>query len=549
MESHLRTLIECVINPYIACLPPVPIQDRRPYLSSKAKSFHDMLHSVIKSSNQATLKHKHDEDLIEQEIIRRAALRRTAMGENKDVMLSALAYHTPGPSDYEIHLPLSGPKFSILARHREIAKNSTPPPTAYDAQSSLSATWTHGPSITFSGKFNGFPPLVEDRSSSPAPTFYQNGESTIGLDKPKFTISGRHVLPADQTPGPKYAVDVKDTAPMFSFRIKPADKPEELPSPTDYNTSNFASVKFSNEPAYSIRPKTTMNIPMPEGASCYYYPKLEWVKNGGVTLKGYYREVKTLQTPSPAQYKLPNSSNEAPQFSLTARQYPPESKDIVPAPTEYSPNLDASTAKPRAATLKGRHGASAFNCISALNTPSPSEYLPKDRQIVCNGAPKVTMKSRHPCKIDDIPGPSHYSPFAGRPKTTANALKDTKGVNTHNRGTENSNEEPQHQQLPHLTEERVMDVEELQQETLPGDKKSKPKADDLRPVTAPVPQHTRGYTFGVRSTMSQKNDTPSPNSYYPEPVWKRKAVTFKGRTTPYMANFTTNRFDTLRVVV
>ena len=56
------------------------------------ETFRDLLHSVIAKSKQ--LKDTHDtqleKDLFQQELIRRAALKRTAMGETVDVVLTSL---------------------------------------------------------------------------------------------------------------------------------------------------------------------------------------------------------------------------------------------------------------------------------------------------------------------------------------------------------------------------------------------------------------------------------------------------------------------------
>ncbi|TPX37562.1 hypothetical protein SmJEL517_g00452 [Synchytrium microbalum] len=532
-------------------------QHRLPSQQSLFKFPQDLLEKKVEAANNHIQKTKQEHpDLFEQEIWRRAALRRTGMGETREGCLTSLAHPQPGPFDYDIKLPSAGPKFSILARHKDVIKGVTPAPTAYEVLASVAATSPHAPAISIAGKLDLLPLLVH--AEGPSPGEHQNGESTIGQDKPKFTIAGRHDLNVDTSPGPKYFVDIKSSAPVFSFRVKPEPKVELLPGPTDYNIQIKSPV---HAPAFNSRPKTSLTENLTEGPGVLYYPRLEWAHGNGVTLKGYHREFKPLQTPSPAQYKA-NSSLKGPEFTMTARQFQPDSKDVVPASTEYSPQYDASVPAPRAVTLKGRQSV-AF-AVSREITPSPAEYLPRNRQICWNDKPKATIKGRHETRIDDTPAPNAYSPYSPvvRPMTQATPqkapfkklsqqLQQQPAMETIDTIDEEDSQQQQHQQHENVEESHEEESEKKRAKRSPQTHRN--IAEDCRPVTAPTPQirhPQRGYTFGVRpNPMSELkcDDTPGPNAYMPPSEWRRKAASIKGRATPYMTTFTTNRFDTLRV--
>lgn len=119
-----------------------------------------------------------------------------------------------------------------------------------------------------------------------------------------------------------------------------------------------------------------------------------------VTLKGVHQEFKPLKTPSPANYIISNVAFTGPQYSLTPKVIPYK-EDLLepsPGPNDYNPKIELMhEAQPSFSFGKKTKILSQLpNAV-----PGPGTYLPFDRQIKGNDAPKATLKGRRSTKIGE----------------------------------------------------------------------------------------------------------------------------------------------------
>jgi hypothetical protein len=119
-----------------------------------------------------------------------------------------------------------------------------------------------------------------------------------------------------------------------------------------------------------------------------------------VSFKGVHQEFKALLTPSPANYIIPNMAFNGPQYSLTPKVIPYKEGVLEPSPgpNDYIPNIRL-THEAQPSFSFGKKTEILSQMPNAV--PGPGTYLPFDRQIKGNDAPKATLKGRRSTKIGE----------------------------------------------------------------------------------------------------------------------------------------------------
>jgi hypothetical protein len=123
------------------------------------------------------------------------------------------------PGQYNVNVPLDGPKYSMGSRHDVKHENLTPSPGAY----SIPSTIGQAPAITISGRH-----LIKEDNSNPASNQYDVNISSV-----------------------------KSSAPAYSMRPKTAiERKVEGPAPTAYNIAST----IGNAPAASISGRHELKV-------------------------------------------------------------------------------------------------------------------------------------------------------------------------------------------------------------------------------------------------------------------------------------------------
>ncbi|KAJ3122859.1 Katanin p60 ATPase-containing subunit A1 [Nowakowskiella sp. JEL0407] len=451
---------------------------------------------------------------------------RTPMGEyippKGGKALSSLATPTPGPLSYTPKLPSNSVQYSILGKKHEPEKsesatNCGPGPAKYNIRKwkmREELTYDKGPEWSLGVKFNEKPSELKD---TPSPFTYNDEHGMTGKDSTKISISGWSPTIYYETPGPDRYLPGSEFAkgPKYSFGLKPEMKDEITPGPQDYNVPNVLPSSLT-APKYTIRPFVGEKVfddkedafrPGPNE----YYPKLLETEKAA-SLKGYYKETKSMKTPGPANYIIPNTLFNGPQYSLTGRSLEDEFTEYPPGPTDYNPVVDQVVYRSPSFSFGARRPL-----ISSWKADAgPGTYSPKDRQIRGNLAPKVTLKSRHSTKITPSPGPADY---------------DTSAINV-----------PSFSQLIKMGEKVDYQSKLLTMQETPG-----PASYAVKPL-AVTKKAGPQYTLAKRLVEPKHTLTPGPNSYSANPKMDGPKITFKSRQSNFALVFPSNRVDTLRVI-
>ncbi|KAJ3026319.1 UNVERIFIED_CONTAM: hypothetical protein HDU68_005856 [Siphonaria sp. JEL0065] len=455
--------------------------------------------------------------------------KRTPMGEyiveKGGVPLSSQANPSPGPLTYDPKLPPSGFQYSILGKHvtTKLEANPVGPgPSKYNV-SENTVVFNDAPHWSLGMKLGEF---LKVENENPSPFAYNNIANTFEKgDGPRYTISGWFETPTDSTPSPdRYfpnpsCIPVAGANPKFSFGLKTSFSEEVSPGPQDYDV-HFVRSSISDAPCYTMRPRvgepvfTNKEDALIPGAN-EYNPKLPG-DSKAASLKGWYKESKSLKTPGPANYIIPNSLFSGPQYSLTGRNIPDEEEShaTIPGPTSYNPKPLFD--KPPEFSLGNRWKP---ELPKNYGVPGPGAYEPKDRQIRGNGAPKVTLKGRYDKKISRNPGPADYN--------TANPIERTVSAAQLARLEKSKKEVPQ----------RIRTIVEKS----PG-----PADYDLKPVSTVKPCGPK-YSLATRIAPFKSDQTPGPNCYAARKPMDGPKITMKSRSSPFVLVFPSQRVDTLRL--
>ncbi|KAI9330942.1 hypothetical protein BDR26DRAFT_870755 [Obelidium mucronatum] len=430
--------------------------------------------------------------------------------ERGELPLSSLANPSPGPLTYEPKLPPSGFQYSILGKHvsTKLEDNPVGPgPSKYNVSDST-VVFNDAPHWSLGMKLAS--EFMKVENENPSPFAYKNIANTFEKgDGPRYTISGWFEAPSDSTPSPdRYfpnasCIPVAGANPKFSFGLKTNVAEDVIPGPQDYDV-HFVRSSISDAPSYTMRPRvgepvfTNKEDALIPGANCYN-PKLPG-DGKAASLKGWYKESKSLKTPGPANYIIPNTLFSGPQYSLTGRNIPEEEGAQAIGPTSYNP-------KPLFDTPPQ----------FSLGTRWKSEL---HRQIRGNGAPKVTLKGRYENKTSTNPGPADYN--------TAPAIERTVSAAQLARLEKNKKEVPP----------RIKTIVEK----CPG-----PADYELKPVSTVKPCGPK-YSLATRIAPFKVDQTPGPNCYAAarKPMDGPK-ITMKSRSSPFVLVFPSQRVDTLRL--
>ncbi|KAJ3376817.1 hypothetical protein HDU92_008976, partial [Lobulomyces angularis] len=420
--------------------------------------------------------------------------------------LSNLEIPKPGPMDYDPKLASDSFQYSIQGKtNLPNHANQSPGPAAHEILPK---------DQLFQGGHIGIKlkELKATLNNTPSPFAY-NELRTIGKDLSiqkeclSYSISGWYPCSAFQNPGPEqyYPPAKLGENPKWSFGLKPKVLDDITPSPQDYNPIGVKP-GARTAPSYTMRPQVGDKdiasheiVPGPNK----YYPRLKWSEKAA-SLKGWYKETKSLKTPGAANYIIPNNIFQGPQYSLTPKYIEPNSDDVTPGPTDYNPSLKLVNETKPTFSL-GERRPIVFENTEGV--PSPSAYNPKDRQIKGNDASKVTLKSRHYTKQFSTPGPSDYVSI--KPLSKLSAFELARSETRKNRHA-NNNE---------------------------NDKKPKfngpgPADYEVKPM-AITRKNYPAFSLGKRLAEQKISSTPSANAYSPI-VKKGNGIKMKSRMSPFV---------------
>ncbi|ORY45299.1 hypothetical protein BCR33DRAFT_716583 [Rhizoclosmatium globosum] len=429
---------------------------------------------------------------------------RTPMGEfiveKGGYPLSSLSNPTPGPLTYDPKLPPSGFQYSILGKHvaSKLEQNPIGPgPSKYNVSEDV-VVFNDAPHWSFGIKLGE---LMKVDNENPSPFAYDNTKRcTPSPDRYNPNLS---------------CIPVAGANPKYSFGLKTKPSEDNNPGPQDYDVHYIRS-NIADAPSYTMRPRvgepvfTNKEDALIPGAN-EYNPKLPGTGKAA-SLKGSYKEIKSMKTPGPANYIIPNSLFNGPQYSLTGRNVP-EEEDLVkdlPSPASYNPQPTFDS-PPQFSLGNRRKEQLPFNHY----VPGPGAYEPKDRQIRGNGAPKVTLKGRHSQKPNTNPGPADYNTAAPIERTLSAA---------------------------HLHGWRRVRRKFLTiVEKCPG-----PADYELKPVSTVKPAGPK-YSLATRIAPFKVAETPGPNRYAARKPLDGPKITMKSRSSPFVLVFPSQRVDTLRL--
>lgn len=446
-------------------------------------------------------------------------MKRSPMGDyipaKDEGPLSMLALPTPGPLDYDPKLLQSGVQYSISGKQKQKDTVCGPGP-CYNVRS-VDLVFNQSPEYSFGKRLAPEKPLMDN----PSPAVYDDDHGTFGKDSLKYTVSGWEPIPANENPGPDkyFPTGEFGNAPKYSFGLKPPLIDDPTPGPQYYH-SQFG-VTQNQSPIYSMRPRVGVAV-FTEKEDAFrpgfneYHPTIP-LSQKAASLKGYYKEIKALKTPGPANYIINNASNCAPQPSLTGRNIPYEDEPYYvppPGPTDYYPNSDPTRCSLPIYSLGSRRTPLPDQ---RLLVPGPGTHQPTDRQIQHNDAQKVTLKGRWKNKIDCTPGPADYNatwqPTPSLSMTQLARMGPRKTV-----------------------PDRLKSY--IEQSPGPADYKT------LQKITKPA---CPAYTLAKRLNPLKAMSIPGPNAYQAGLKRDGPQISMKSRMSPFVLVFPSNRVDTLKV--
>ncbi|KAJ1339852.1 hypothetical protein BSLG_005513 [Batrachochytrium salamandrivorans] len=213
--------------------------------------------------------------------------------------------------------------------------------------------------------------------------------------------------------------------PHWSFGYKLEDaKDESTPGPLDYHIQN-GSATVAKGPSftmrrrlddYSLNKRLVLNFQFVLFADIKpgpneYHPKLAPSKKMA-SLKGMPKEIKSLKTPGPANYIIPENMSSGPHYTLTARNIPYQENEYVgpnPGPSDYSPDVKPTLSKGAMFSFGSRPRSSKYK------TPGPADYIhhtpivnPTAAQLSRNSSKHSTGAERLKNTIEKTPGPADY---------------------------------------------------------------------------------------------------------------------------------------------
>ncbi|KAI8801081.1 hypothetical protein BJ742DRAFT_838689 [Cladochytrium replicatum] len=439
--------------------------------------------------------------------------------------LSSLAIPTPGPLDYIPTLPPSGFHYSILGKHPpRISRTEGPGPAAVNVREVREVFW-EDPHWSLGVKR----PELKKRLVTPAPgTYSANQDEQFAQGKPATSISGSFGTQANETPGPDRYFPPSEfgSAPKYSFRLKPVSIEDPNPGPMDYD-SPWVLPSAKSAPAYTMRPFVGEKVFSDSEAASRpapnkYYPELGWSEIAA-SLKGWFKESKSTKTPGPANYIMPNTLFSGPQPSFTGRNIPYEDEPYYvppPGPSDYSPKAENVLWRAPAFSL-GTPAAERSPTPKSV-VPGPGAYEPRDRQVRGNGAPKVTLKSRHSSRIESTPGPADYR-----------CLNDTI---------------PSREAVlarMALVKSRASDRTSTPKRSTSAQPTPGPASYDLKPLSITKPSGPQ-YSLARRLQKQKSAPTPGPNAYDGRVKSDGARISLKSRSSPYVLAFPSTRVDKLR---
>ncbi|RKP17860.1 hypothetical protein ROZALSC1DRAFT_30382 [Rozella allomycis CSF55] len=291
------------------------------------------------------------------------------------------------------------------------------------------------------------------------------------------------------------------------------------------------SYKFIDQAAPSATMKTTGHLfqssEQSDGVAPNNYDVVLPKSSKAASLKGRYKESKSNKyyvvckaftaNPSPATYIVNESAIYATKrFTLTARNIPYQdtSKEVskLPSPCSYNANFNTIQRRQPASALSGKPKETKND---ALDNPAPNAYNPNPTPTM-RSSPKVSIKSKHFLPPDSIPGPGDYD-----------IVK------------------------PIVSRRLIEKIEKMETNSKP-----RKKLEDTWTAPGPadyVPLNKLGqcgpkYSFGTKTKEIQNTYTPSAADYTPlKPFKDTRRITFKGRHSPYVMVFPTQRVDSIRV--
>ncbi|KAI8612746.1 hypothetical protein BC830DRAFT_1083137 [Chytriomyces sp. MP71] len=461
-------------------------------------------------------------------------MHRTPMGEyipsRGGAPLSSLANPTPGPLTYDPKLPPSGFQYSILGKHTQskAEKDTLGPGPKYQTRN-VDVVFNNNPHWSFGTKLEGVVSKVENEN--PSPFAYNSTVKAFGKEGPRYKMSGWSAQQFEVTPSPdKYHLSESDipvsgASPKYSFGLKPPIPQDKTPSPQDYIMPNPATMSsIENAPSYTCRPR--VGVPVFTNKEDFlipgcneYHPKLPGSEKAA-SLKGWYKESKSLKTPGPANYIIPNTLFSGPQYSLTGRNLPFDENEPgrQPGPATYNPKPVFDQSPQTSLGRKQKEQPGTGLAVRDADFPGPAVYEPKNRQIRHNDAPKVTLKGRYEFKMSSSPGPADYNTAAPIERSVSAA------------------------QLARLEKKKYVPPRiRTFIEKFPG-----PADYDLKPVNTVKPAGPK-YSLATRLHETKTDVTPSPNNYNAAKKMDGPRVTMKSRMSPFVLVFPSARVDTLRL--
>ncbi|RKO97093.1 hypothetical protein CXG81DRAFT_26413 [Caulochytrium protostelioides] len=256
------------------------------------------------------------------------------------------------------------------------------------------------------------------------------------------------------------------------------------------------------------------------------FPQLDWSKNA-VSLKGPLPEARAFVTPSPATYDPGATPRHVPGYLMYSALKPqPEAAKLVerlpvrpttsyalalaaqPAPNMYTvtmpPSAPAFTmgkrweepCAPRPVTSNGLAAITTLSKMKGMAAAEPGPGSYDVREALSNYRKGITLKGRHPEKIEDTPGPGQYNLLfpVGRDG---------------------------HRMLASMVQ-RHRSAHAKEAETLPGPA-------DTAVVPPPIGAASPAYRFGTSArarSLSKESGEPGPGSYAAgEPIRAGHAAT------------------------
>ncbi|KAM3585370.1 uncharacterized protein V6R79_015889 [Siganus canaliculatus] len=170
------------------------------------------------------------------------------------------------------------------------------------------------------------------------------------------------------TPGPKYLIPSNvtrtgvDSAPAFSFHIRPEKRSYQSPGPGQYSPEHSLKMIFRSAPAFSLtareqkKGKSAVKAP---GPASYTLPPVLGPQTAATSAApsfSIYSRGKNgdfsgdlAKSPGPAAYKVVSPctyKQKPPQYSMTGRNFTPDERTKKPGPgAHYPENVTATRAK------------------------------------------------------------------------------------------------------------------------------------------------------------------------------------------------------------